>query len=74
MVQQLNKEIIKQVGEFISNPAGEAYIAKLDLLVSVQHSLAEETLEHSAYYTAKASGIREALTQLKLMGQEVKSK
>jgi len=74
MVQQLNSEVRKQISEFLASVAGEAYVAKLDLLVSVQHELAEETLEHSAYYTSKASGLRHAKSELVAMGQEVIAK
>jgi len=71
---QLNSELRRLNRDYLSSPAGEAFVKKLDWLIDEEHKKAEGEPERASHFTSRAAGIRSVKNELIAISQEVKLK
>lgn len=73
-MSQLNAELRKQTQDFVTSPAGEHFISKLDQLIAENHEKAENDGDKASQFTQRAKGVREAKQELIAMSVVLKEK
>ena len=71
---QLNAELRRLNRDYLSSPAGDAFIKKLEWLIDEEHKKAENNPELASHFTSRAAGIRTVKSELIAISQEAKQK
>jgi len=71
---QITTEIRRLNRDYLSSPAGDAYLKKLNYMIDEEHRNAEQDPDKASHFTSRSSGIRLAMNELKAIAQEVKKK